>query len=55
MVTHRAQCGKIYAMIDFAGAALVALGSLHLEDCPVEESLPVWMIAAGASVILIPM
>ncbi len=34
------------------GVALVVLGSLNLDNCPVEESLPVWMIAAGKGQIL---
>ena len=34
-----------------AGVALVVLGALNLDNCPVEESLPVWMIAAGTCIL----
>ena len=43
-----------YLVIPLLSISLIAIGSIHFEDCPAQPLLPVWHIVAGASGLLVP-
>ena len=43
----------VSALLLCLGVGLVILGALNLDNCPKEEALPVWMVSAGSTLIVI--
>ena len=41
-----------FAILASSGASLIAVGLLNRDNCPTEESLPVWMVTAGITLVL---
>ena len=43
-----------YLVIPLLSISLIAIGSIHIDQCPAQPLLPVWHVVAGASGLLVP-
>ena len=43
-----------YLVIPLLSVAILAVGALHLGECPAQPYLPIWHIVAGSSGLIVP-